>query len=59
MRSVDVTAFVVGAVLSGVAVLALWISFAGSIDWGIVRIVAPLGLVAVGILGLALARNRS
>jgi hypothetical protein len=59
MRSVDVTAFVVGAVLSGVAVLALWMVFAGSVDWGIVRIVAPLGLVAVGILGLALARNRS
>jgi hypothetical protein len=59
MRSVDVTAFVVGAVLSGVAVLALWMAFAGSIDWGIVRIVAPLVLVAVGILGLALARNRS
>jgi hypothetical protein len=59
MRSVDVTAFVVGSVLSGVAVLALWMAFAGSIDWGIVRIVAPLGLVAVGILGLALARNRS
>jgi hypothetical protein len=59
MRSVDVTAFVVGTVLSGVAVLALWMAFAGSVDWGIVRIVAPLGLVVVGILGLALARNRS
>ena len=59
MRSVDVTAFVVGAVFSGIAVLALWMAFAGSVDWGIVRVVAPLGLVAVGILGLALARNRS
>jgi hypothetical protein len=59
MRNVDVTAFVVGSVLSGVAVVALWMAFAGSVDWGIVRIVAPLGLVAVGILGLALARNRS
>jgi hypothetical protein len=59
MRSRDVAAFVVGAVLSGIAVLALWLAFAGSIDWGIVRIVAPLGLVAIGILGLTLARNRS
>jgi hypothetical protein len=59
MRSRDVAAFVVGVVLTGIAVLALWLAFAGSIDWGIVRIVAPLGLVAVGILGLALARNRS
>jgi hypothetical protein len=59
LSSTDVTAFVVGAVLTGVAVLALWMALAGSIDWGIVRIVAPLGLVAVGILGLALARNRS
>jgi hypothetical protein len=59
MRSVDVTAFVLGVVLTGIAVLALWLAFAGSVDWGIVRIVAPLGLVVVGILGLALSRNRS
>jgi hypothetical protein len=59
MRSVDVTAFVLGLVLTGIAVLALWLAFAGSVDWGIVRIVAPLGLVVVGILGLALSRNRS
>jgi hypothetical protein len=59
MRSLDVAAFVVGAVLTGIAVLALWLAFAGSIDWGAVRIVAPLGLIAVGILGLTFARNRS
>jgi hypothetical protein len=59
MRSVDVTAFVLGVVLTGIALLALWLAFAGSVDWGIVRIVAPLGLVVVGILGLALSRNRS
>jgi hypothetical protein len=59
MKSVDVTAFVLGVVLTGIAVLALWLAFAGSVDWGIVRIVAPLSLVVVGILGLALSRNRT
>jgi branched-subunit amino acid ABC-type transport system permease component len=58
MRNVDVTAFVLGVVLTGIAGLALWLAFAGQVDWGIVRIVAPLSLVVVGILGLALARNR-
>jgi hypothetical protein len=59
MRKVDVVALVLGVVLSAVAALSLWASLAGSINWSIVQIVAPLGLVVTGVLGLALSRNRS
>jgi hypothetical protein len=56
---VDVVALVLGIVLTAVAALSLWAALVGSINWGIVQIVAPLGLVATGIVGLALSRNRT
>jgi hypothetical protein len=59
MRRVDVLALVLGVVFSAVAVLSLWLSLFGSINWEAVRIAAPLGLVGLGIVGLALSRNRS
>ena len=59
MRRVDVLALVLGVVFSAVAVLFLWLSLFGSINWEAVRIAAPLGLVSLGIVGLALSRNRS
>jgi hypothetical protein len=59
MRSVDVLALVVGVVFSAIAVLFLWLNLFGSINWEVVRIAAPLGLVSLGIVGLALSRNRS
>jgi hypothetical protein len=59
MRRVDVLALVLGVVFSAVAVLFLWLSLFGSINWEVVRIAAPLGLVSLGIVGLALSRNRS
>jgi hypothetical protein len=59
MRRVDVLALVLGVVFSAVAVLSLWLSLFGSINWEAVRIAAPLGLVSLGILGLALSRNRN
>jgi hypothetical protein len=59
MRRVDVVALVLGIVLTAVAALSLWSTFVGSINWGIVQIVAPLGLVATGIIGLALSRHRT
>jgi uncharacterized membrane protein YuzA (DUF378 family) len=59
MRRVDVVALVLGVVLTAVAVLSLWSTLVGAINWGIVQIVAPLGLVATGIIGLALSRNRT
>ena len=42
---VDVVALVFGLLLSTVAAAALWLAFAGSLDWSLVKIVAPLGLV--------------
>ena len=59
MRRIDVLALVLGVVFSAVAVLSLWLSLFGSINWEAVRIAAPLGLVGLGIVGLALSRNRS
>jgi hypothetical protein len=59
MRRVDVVALVIGVVLTAVAVMSLWWTLVGAINWGIVQIVAPLGLVATGIIGLALSRNRT
>ena len=59
IRRVDVVALVLGIVLTAVASLSLWATLVGSINWGIVQIVAPLGLVATGIVGLALSRNRT
>jgi hypothetical protein len=59
MKSVDVLALVVGVVFSAIAVLFLWLNLFGSINWEVVRIAAPLGLLSLGIVGLALSRNRS
>jgi hypothetical protein len=59
MRSVDVLALVLGVVFSAIAGLVLWMSLFGSVNWEVVRIAAPLGLVTLGVVGLALSRNRS
>ena len=58
-RSRDVVALIFGLVLTSVAIGTLWLSFVGGIDWRLVKIIAPLGLIAAGVLGLALSRNRS
>jgi len=57
MRKPDVVALVFGVLMTAVASVALWLAFAGGIDWHLVRIVAPLCLVVVGVLGLALSRH--
>ncbi len=59
MKSVDVLALVLGVVFSAIAVLFGWASLFGSINWEIVRIAAPFGLITLGVIGLALSRNRS
>lgn len=58
MRRPDVVALVFGVVISAVAALALWLSLGGAVNWSGLKIAAPLGLVVVGVLGLALSRNR-
>lgn len=53
----DVVALVFGVVLSGAALAALWLSVVGSLNWSLLKTVAPLGLVAVGVIGLVLSRR--
>jgi hypothetical protein len=57
-KTYDVVALIFGLVLSSVALGSLWLTFVGPLDWQVIRIVAPMGLVAVGVLGLVLSRNR-
>lgn len=54
----DVVALVAGVVLTGLALAVLWNSLVTPLNWDLVRIVAPLVLVGVGVVGLALSRNR-
>lgn len=56
-QRLDVVALVFGIVLTGVAVAALWLSVVGSLNWSLLKTVAPLGLVAVGVVGLVLSRR--
>lgn len=58
MRRLDVVALVSGVLLTGIAAASLWWSITGAINWEVLKIVAPLALVAVGVAGLALSRNR-
>ncbi len=55
----DVTTRIFGLLLTGVAGVALWRSITGHIDWQVIKIAAPVSLVLVGVMGLALSRNRS
>lgn len=57
MKRHDVVALVSGTVLSAVAVVALWLSFTGTVSWQLIGVVGPLGLVTIGILGLVLSRQ--
>jgi membrane protein YdbS with pleckstrin-like domain len=59
MKRVDVVALIAGVLLTGVAVASLWLTFTGSLNWQLLRLLAPLALVVVGVLGLAFSRNRS
>lgn len=57
-RSYDVVALIAGVVFSVIALGALWLALLGPLPWSVIKIVAPLGLVALGIGGLVLSRNR-
>lgn len=56
MKRIDVAALNIGLVCLGIAALALCAAFA-SVDWKLVSIVAPLGLVVIGLIGLLLSRT--
>lgn len=56
MKRIDVAALNVGLVSVGLAVLALVAAF-GTVDWRLTSIIAPLGLVIIGLAGLLLSRT--
>ena len=58
-RRVDVPPLILGLVLAPVAVLAVWTSFGLTVAWGPVLVVAPIALIALGVLGLVLSRHPS
>ena len=59
MKRVDVVALVTGLLFTAVAAASLWLAFTGSIRWELLKVAAPLTLVVVGVIGLALSRNRT
>jgi hypothetical protein len=58
-RTYDVVALIAGVVFTVLALSGLWLALVGPLPWSVIRIVAPLGLVALGVGGLALSRSRS
>lgn len=54
----DVVALVTGVLLAGLAIAVLLDALVVPLTWAVVKVVAPLVLVAVGVTGLALSRNR-
>lgn len=53
----DVLALVAGLLVTGIALVTIWLSVGGSVDWSLVKIAAPLVLVVVGVVGLTLSRR--
>jgi hypothetical protein len=58
-RRPDVVALVLGVLFTVLAAGLLIDTLVVGLTWAVVKIVAPLVLVAVGVAGLALSRNRS
>ena len=45
-----------GLLLSAVAVGSLWFSITGALDWDVLKLAIPIGLVVIGIAGLVVSR---
>lgn len=54
----DVVSLIFGVLITAIALLALWTTYVGGIDWQVLKIAAPLSLVVLGVAGLALSRSR-
>lgn len=57
MKRFDVVALVSGVCFAGLALGVLASALVGPVSWAVVKIVAPLVLVVVGVVGLALSRR--
>lgn len=57
-RRLEVVSLIFGLLFSLVAGVALWLAVFDTVNWQVLRVAAPGALVVIGILGLALSRNR-
>ena len=57
MKRFDVVALVTGVCFVGLALAVLADALVGPLSWALVKVVAPLVLVVVGVAGLALSRR--
>jgi hypothetical protein len=58
-RRPDVVALVAGVCFACLALAVLSDALLAPLTWALVKVVAPIVLVVVGVAGLALSRNRS
>lgn len=54
----DRAAFAIGVLALALAGLALWTNY-GQVDWNLVGVLAPAGMVIIGVGMLLLSRNRN
>lgn len=57
MKRRDTVALIFGLILTGVALCSLCFAFTGALDWELVKLATPIGLVVIGIAGLAVSRT--
>ena len=57
MKRRDTVALIFGLLLTGVALGSLWFAVTGVLDWDALKLAIPIGLVVVGIAGLAVSRS--
>ena len=57
MKRFDVVALVTGVCFLGLALAVLTDALISPLSWALVKIVAPIVLVVVGVAGLALSRR--
>ena len=57
MKRFDVVALVTGICFLGLALAILANALVGPVSWALVKVVAPVVLVVVGVAGLALSRR--
>lgn len=57
MSRPDTVALIFGLLFTGVALGALWFAITGTLDLEVLKLAIPIGLVVVGITGLAVSRS--